>query len=247
MLDGQSQRTASGVRRSHHVDSTLVSKVKIKAMRMMRAGQTDRLGGYGTKHETQAGIDASFYAPEFSASASKPMPTMVNKRERREDNICAPGWFGVSRSRDPSVRRNGGWNSSTRVDKPFRTQSNRRPQSAPHVRRFDDDYYDSDCSDERGRCGDRDGTRSPRSPRSPRPGYRSPEDRYERRLRSSDWGLSDDDDDFDDSPDRFRYDYAVQDDRDEDFKRDDGGLWNADFTRIGMRLKQQYGNNRMAF
>ena len=98
-------------RRSHHIDSTLVSKVKIQAMRQMRYGdggqgdgQSQRL--YQEEQDSRQYDQAvrDTYAPEFSASASKPQPIA-----RRQDNVRGEEWFANTTYDGRTTMHKFGW------------------------------------------------------------------------------------------------------------------------------------------
>ena len=165
-------------RPSHHVDATLVSKVKIQAMRQMRSNPYpsdahEVAAAAAQRYNEQAVRDS--YAPTFSESTNKPQPIA-----RRMDNVRGEDWFANTTTNGRATLHKFGWDNSKKMAPHLKRSmerssvtvinpNRRRPATAGTGRRSDRE------SDRRGdRRSDRDS------------GYYSDEDRNVSRPREDD-------------------------------------------------------------
>ena len=165
-------------RPSHHVDATLVSKVKIQAMRQMRsnpsaAHEVAAAATAAQRYNEQAVRDS--YAPTFSESTNKPQPIA-----KRMDNVRGEDWFANTTTNGCATLHKFGWDNSKKMAPHLKRSmerssvtvinpNRRRPVTAGTGRRSDR---------ESGRRSDR------RSDRDS--GYYSDEDRNVSRPREDD-------------------------------------------------------------
>ena len=257
-------------RRSHHIDSTLVSKVKIQAMRQMRRGSTGSRGGIDTGTTTARIVDhesriyeqaiQDTYAPSFSASANKPQPVA-----KRQDNVREEGWFSNTTTDGHTTMHQFGWDNSTKMAPHLKRSMERSSVTVANPHRNGERRQRPTTA---SASFNRDMHRSPSPRRREDDGYFSDDggrDNYDRRQRNSPRREScgrRGDRRYDDSDDDYRNDRRYEERRREETEYGHGGggggeyynresaprgggasIWDRDWTTITphmAQIQQQY-------